>query len=74
MHRVWATRMQYMCTGCMMYVYIRMLHASADVLPGYKSLGTLEVSVVGGDGVGVRKWGEKKWSFCCFGQPAEPQS
>jgi hypothetical protein len=33
-------------------MYVHMLHASADVLPSYMSLGTLEVSVVGGDGWG----------------------
>ena len=50
--------------GCIMYVYIGMLHASADMLPGYKSLGTLEVSRAGRDGAGSGS-GERegKWSF-----------
>ena len=58
-----------------MYVYIGMLHASADMLPGYKSLGTLEVSRAGRDGAGVRKWGEREKMVLlfCFRQLTEAQ-
>ena len=57
-----------------MYVYIGMLYASADMLPGYKSLGTLEVSRTGRDGVGSGR-GErgKMVLLVCFRQLTEAQ-
>lgn len=65
--------------GCRMYIHMCMLHESADML--HRRLMCTHIWRQAtrawelwkdGDGEGVRKWGEEKWSSCCSRQLAEP--